>query len=702
MTAQPVSEYFELADYLGVLRRRWLMIAAVTLAGLVLGTAYYYVAPRVYTASVLIQVNALPTNANALGGRTGGPVNMDNEGQIVQSATVAEIAQSKLHTSMTISTLLKDIHVTVPPNTTFLQVSCSASDASLAERCANAFGRAYLYNRRFSALGVITSGIKQLEAQAAALETNIEQLRTKLGKGGIKQGSVAHGIGELQLNAKLARLGTIQSKISAVGPLQASLTAKNNFVGQIVTPAVVPARPVSPKKKLLLPSGLAGGLIIGLVAAFIWDWRRPRIRTVRDVRRRINVPTVISLLDVKNGAQTAFPPPRSRTGQAYSELAQTLGTALGDGHHVLLVVGTSPGGGNSAAANLASALARTRGETMLICADPNATAVPRLLGKADGRGFAEVLAGTAAVADVTSRTADLPQLRVLTPGLDAAGAVYDIQYDKVQRLMRDLRREVRYVVIDVPPPGTDADTFSLAEFTEGAIVVVQAGVTRPDELADCAMRLQQMRTAVLAAVVLPGGSAPSGRSRTARNSSSRSGGSGATGGGVLASSPSILPGLRQEYDAQEYNREAYEPEEQPVSYEPSRPAVQAPDSDPYAPSPRSSRSSRPAQPDYLADYPPDYQPPLPAADSAAPPRSQPASSQPMLRPVASRRHAAPGRESADSSSDPAAASSLSGTWKPRTVSENWPLPRTTLTDRDSHRDSHRDEEAGGSDPLIGG
>ncbi len=179
--------------------------------------------------------------------------------------------------------------------------------------------------------------------------------------------------------------------------------------------------------------------MIGLALAFLWDWRRPRINAVRDIRRRINVPTVISLVDVKNSAQMVFSPPRSRTGQAYSELAQSVGTALGDGHHVLLVAGTSPGAGNSAAANLASALARIRGETMLICADPNATPIPRLLGKADGRGFAEVLAGTAAVTDVTRRTADVPQLRVLTPGLDAASAVYDMQYDKVQRLMRDLQ-----------------------------------------------------------------------------------------------------------------------------------------------------------------------------------------------------------------------------------------------------------------------
>ncbi len=578
MTAQPVAEYFELADYAGVVRRRSAMIVAFALAGLALGTAYAYVAPRVYTASVLIQVNALPTNANALGGRTGGPVNMDNEGQIVQSATVATIAQSKLRISLPVTTLLNDIHVAVPPNTTFLQVSCDMGSARLAERCANAFGRAYLYNRRLTALGVITSGIRQLQDQATALEASVEQLHAKLGKGGLKSGSAARGIAELELSARLSRLNTIQTRISAVTPLVASLTGKNNFVGQIVTPAVAPANPVSPKKKLLLPSGLTAGLVVGLIFAFIWDWRRPRIYAVRDVRRRISGPAVFSLLDIKNEAQAVFPPPRSRTGQVYSELAALAGISLGDGHHVLLVTGTSPAAGNgAAAANLASALARTRGETMLICADPNAMTVPGLLGNGGGRGLAEVLAGTATVGEVARRSSGLPRLRVLTPGNHAAGTVYDMRLDKVSALMQYLRREVRYVVIDVPPPGTDTCPFSLVEFADGAIVVIRARVSRPDDLTDCTERLERMRTKVLAAIVLPPGAA-TGRSR---------------GIGPGASSPSIQPGRREDY------------------------------------------------------YPVKEQ--------------------------------------------PAGTSGLSGAWRPRTASENWPL-----------RGSGQDEEPGVSDPLMGG
>lgn len=501
MTVQPRSDYFELADYLGVLRRRWLTVLALTVAGIALAGAYYYVAPRTYAATVLVQVNALQNNANALGGRTSGPVNMDNEGQIAQSATVASIVKSKLNSPLSVTGLLKDVKVAVPPNTTFLQITCNAGTADLAERCANAFGRAYLYNRRATALGLITSSIRAFEAQATTLEASIEALKVKVGRHGLPQGSAARGVAELQLTAKLARLATIQGKISSATPLEASLSAKNTAVGQVVTPAVKPFAPVSPKKKLVLPSGLAAGLLLGLALAFFLDWRRPRIRTARDVRRQADLPTVFDLTGP--GAHAVLAPPRSRTGQLYTELAQYVGSALGDGHHVLLVACASKSGSGTVAANLASAMARTRGETVLICADPEGVAVPRLLGASDRRGFAELLAGTAAVVEVTKSTTDVPLLRVITPGLDAAGAVYDMQHDRVKRIIHELRREVRYVVIDVPPPSLDADMFSVAEFADAAIMTVEAGTARPSEVTDCVQRLERMRTAALAAVLLP-------------------------------------------------------------------------------------------------------------------------------------------------------------------------------------------------------
>src|SRR5690348_12000728 len=147
MNTQAAPDYFELSDYTVVLRRRWRRIVALAIVGAALATAYVFLAPKTYTTTVLVQVNALPNNANAVGGRTGGPVNMDNEAQAVRSLTVANLVKKRLRSSLSATDISNNIRVSVPPNSTYLQITCAASSAIGAQRCANIVGSAYLDNR---------------------------------------------------------------------------------------------------------------------------------------------------------------------------------------------------------------------------------------------------------------------------------------------------------------------------------------------------------------------------------------------------------------------------------------------------------------------------------------------------------------------------------------------------------------------------
>src|SRR5579862_4927511 len=124
MAASARPDSMELADYLGVLRRRWWIVVLLVVVGAGAGAAYAKVAPKTYSASVLIEVTALPNNANSVSGRTGGNVNMDNEAQVATSTEVSAIAARTLHDGVSAQTLSKDITVAVPPNTTFLQLKC--------------------------------------------------------------------------------------------------------------------------------------------------------------------------------------------------------------------------------------------------------------------------------------------------------------------------------------------------------------------------------------------------------------------------------------------------------------------------------------------------------------------------------------------------------------------------------------------------
>jgi capsular polysaccharide biosynthesis protein/Mrp family chromosome partitioning ATPase len=503
MAATPRPDSFELADYLGVLRRRWWIVLLLVLVGAVAGAGYAKLAPKAYTAGVLIQVNQLPNNTNSVAGRTSGSVNMDNQSQIVQSDTVAALAARQFRTTLSPVDLAQKISVSVPANTTFLQVKCTLASPEAAAACANAFGRAYLTNGRTSAAAGISGQLASQTRRISQLASRIAALKAQLA--GLSSTSTQHVKDQLTLTADQGLLAELTASNNKLIPLLASLELPNNTaIGQVVTPATAPTSPSSPKVLLVLPSGVVIGLLLGLLAAFFADFRDRRIHAARDVERFLDLPVLVNLAAGKARLALALAPPRSRAGQAFTELGQYIAASLGEGSHVIFVAGTSVGPGCSLlAANLAATLARTRSEVVLVCADPHGTVTPQLLGISDGRGLAEVLSGSATAAEVIRRPADERRLRVITPGVDTSGVLLHLQYEASRRLLSELRRDARYVIVEVQSVGEDSDAFALAEFADIAVMAVETSQTTRSGAADCLQRLDRLRTSVLGAVVLP-------------------------------------------------------------------------------------------------------------------------------------------------------------------------------------------------------
>ena len=159
---------FEAADYVGVLRRRWWIVLALTCVGIVGAFGYVTVAPKSYIATASVNVN--PTAAdqsNAVAGSrtSGATVNLDTEAQVVTSTAVATMAGKTLHSTLTPYKLAAQINVTVPPNSSILDIACKASTPVGAADCANDFAKAYLQNRQQSAVNYVNAQLKTLQTQ---------------------------------------------------------------------------------------------------------------------------------------------------------------------------------------------------------------------------------------------------------------------------------------------------------------------------------------------------------------------------------------------------------------------------------------------------------------------------------------------------------------------------------------------------------
>jgi Mrp family chromosome partitioning ATPase/capsular polysaccharide biosynthesis protein len=476
-------------------------VLLVALVGVVGAYGYAKVTPKTYTSSVLVEVIPLPNNANALAGRTSGPVNMDNEAQVAQSIRVATLALTLLHSHTSPEALVKHISVTVPPNTTFLQIGCSAPTPLSAQECAQALGTAYLSDRLAAALGGVEATQQTDRTTIAGLTTQIQKVKTQLDS--LPANSPTKTTLELRLKNDNALLATLQVQSSQIVTVLADLNPA--AVGSVASPASRPTNPTSPRLRLVLPSGLLFGLIVGLGLAFYVDRRDLRIHETDDVERFLGLPLLLDSANAQGDAdETTLAPPRSQLGREFMTLAEHVAAALGDTGHVLLVADTSTGSGcSSIVGNLAATMAITRGEVVLVCAGARDSAAPQLLGATGGAGLTEVLAGSATPAAAARQSQSVPRLRVIGPGEITLAASSYPQQETFQRLVSDLSSTARYVIIEVQSVGDAAEAFGLSEFADAAVLVIELDrTTRPDAL-DCLRRLDRLNIPLLGAVTAP-------------------------------------------------------------------------------------------------------------------------------------------------------------------------------------------------------
>lgn len=548
-TQQPDS--YETVDYVGWLRRRWWIALGLTIVGGVGAFAYVQVAPKTYSAMAAVNVSPVGSDSSSqvANSRTANSaVNLDTEAQVVVSTSVATLAGKALHSPLPPWQLSKQITVTVPPNSSILDITCDAPAAAEAQLCAQAFATAYLDHRASASEDQINSQLAAVHKKQGDLETEIASTKSK--EKGLSKNSSKRLTYEQTVKADRDELSALNSE----GAKLASLLA-DSVGGQIITNAVAPSAPSSPQKTVVVPSGLVAGLLVGLGLGFLADRRDKRVHAAKDIQRLFNVPVLADLPRGTFGRDVSVASPRSKAGHAFTELSYTVSASLGEGSHLVFVAGTTSGPGRSiVAANFAAALARTHADVVLVCADLNGSIAPDLLGApGGGDGLVELLAGNASLRDVVRRPAGTPGLWVIPPGEDASMAAYSFRYDAVRDLVARLRRDTRFIVVEAPATDEGAESFALAEFADAALVAIEVPRTKRTDAADAIRRIRQLRAPLLGAIVSePVGGRVSVRPPRAERSSRMSGGfdagrdrmAGRDSGEMSAMSMSAVPDRR--------------------------------------------------------------------------------------------------------------------------------------------------------------
>jgi len=229
----------QLSDLAGALRRRWPVVAATALVGLVVGAAASFAIPASYSATTTVSVNPMNADPLSSSAETLRSVSMPTEAQIVRSRTVAEAAHKTLGTSQGIGVkgILDATSVESPDDSLILSITFSADTAKQAAAGADAVAEAYLVTRRDNAAKQVQRLVETADKQIDAIDKDSD------GSDSLRERSLA--IQADSLGDKLAQLGNLD-----LNP------------GSVVGPAEVPSTPTTPG---IVPLGV-GGLFLGLIA----------------------------------------------------------------------------------------------------------------------------------------------------------------------------------------------------------------------------------------------------------------------------------------------------------------------------------------------------------------------------------------------------------------------------------------------------
>ena len=289
------------------------------------------------------------------------------------------------------------------------------------------------------------------------------------------------------------RVGASQSTYETLlNKLQEAQVTENQNVGnaRVISTAQVPKKAGPSKKKYLLLGGI-GGILLGIVTAFLLDMTDRSVKTLKEARELFGSP-LLGVIPAFGKSGKTRPPvgdlepivprivardmPRSPIGQAYQMLQANLKFLSSDKQLKAIVVTSSvPKEGKSeVSANLAAVMAQVGRRVLLVDADMRHPSQHHLWELTNSVGLSNVIVGEAEFKTAVREV--MPRLDVLTAGVIPPNPVALLDSKRMASLIETFLKSYDCVLIDTPPLAGIADAPILGKMVDGILLVVRPGI----------------------------------------------------------------------------------------------------------------------------------------------------------------------------------------------------------------------------------
>jgi len=275
----------------------------------------------------------------------------------------------------------------------------------------------------------------------------------------------------------------------------------------VVSPAVLPDRPVSPNRTLNVAIAFAAGLVVAAGIAFLLDYLDQSIKSDEELTERVGLIAVghVAFLPAGQGkrGELVTLDAQSHASEAYKALRTSLlYSAIDHELKVIVVTSAEQGEGKSrTAANLAVALAHAENKTLLIDADFRRPSQHRIFGRIRNVGLSNLILKDINETEAITSVEAVPNLWLLSSGPTPPNPSELLGSSRMKELIARLSEHFAYMVVDTPPLNAVTDASILAASASGTILVVEQGRTTFPALKRAKQTLDRVGAHVIGAVM---------------------------------------------------------------------------------------------------------------------------------------------------------------------------------------------------------
>ena len=338
--------------------------------------------------------------------------------------------------------------------------------------------------------------ITEARAEASAAKTRLDRKSRNISSTREKEVELARLERDVNSNQEL-----YQAFLSKFKEADLSLSGSQIASARIVDKALPPAAPIYPQKQKIILTWGIGGLLLGIMLAFLREQLDTTFKNGRVIEDKIGLPLfgiVQTVMDEGVAVERHY---LDNKRSVFSESINHIRTGVTYSNVdcppkvILITSSVQSEGKTTVASNLALSYAQL-GTTLLIDADLRRPRIKHIVETDHDFGLVDYVAWVVTLKECVCQDKIEENLYILNSGTTPPNPLELLASEKLGNIIKALRSKFSYIVIDTSPVLPASDAVVLGQLCDALLMVVQSDRTTHHMVRDAIKRLNSSNVAV--------------------------------------------------------------------------------------------------------------------------------------------------------------------------------------------------------------